>query len=149
MTSQQKRLPHIGPTVIERLRLTVPAREAIEAAGNRVTVDATPDGPRYTVNLVRPPPGLVVVAISGTSEIGIRRADEPEYPGECPAAWWDIGQWVPCPTCGHALLWCEAGFVPGWRICLSGHASQLSADGRTAERHPGQDAATVRATVRL
>lgn len=59
---------------------------------------------------------------------------------------YDRGAWMGCPTCGAALLWCEAGFVPGWRICLGGHAVQLSEDGRVATRHPEQDAATLRST---
>ncbi len=95
---------------------------------------------------MRPPAGLVVVAISGSSELGVRLEDEPEYPGECPAAWWSLGAWVGCPACGFALLWCEAGFVPGWRVCLAGHAVQLAGNGRSAVWHAAQDGATLRAT---
>jgi hypothetical protein len=142
-----KRLPHLVPPVVEDLRLTIPAREAVEGE-NRVIVQDTPDGPRYDVQLVRPPAGLEVVSIIGTGEIGVRLEGEPEYPGEHEAAWWHRGAWVGCPECGHALLWCEAGFVPGWRVCLAGHAVQLSGDGRSAERQPAHDAATLRATKR-
>ncbi|MDE3097253.1 MAG: hypothetical protein KGK07_14790 [Chloroflexota bacterium] len=68
---------------------------------------------------------------------------EPPYPGEWPEGkgitWWERDMWTPCPTCGAALLWCEAGAVPGWRICLAGHACQLADDGRSAKRHAAHD----------
>ncbi len=149
------RLPHLAPPVIERVRLTVPAREAIERGdGHAVHVDTTQGmgASLYDVTLVRPPRGLVYVLIGHGAEQhhGVRLDVEPEYPGEWPdgqgTSWWERGALVPCPTCGYALLWCEAGYVPGWRICLAGHASQLSADGRTAKRHARQDASTLAAT---
>ena len=151
------RLPHLVPNVITDLRLTIPAREALRAAGNSVT-PGNPIGPMlapgYAVQLLTPPPGLVLVLIGQGDEQhrGVRGADEPPYPEEWPdgqgIAWWERGDWTPCATCGAALLWCEVGFVPGWRVCLSGHASQLSGDGRAVERHAEQDAATLRATER-
>jgi hypothetical protein len=166
-------LPHLRPSTVEHLRLTLRAREALCRAGNRVIVDSgslvgqrvTEHSPSidgtYSVEIISPPPGIVVCLIGISSQApgwrpedgeqhrGLRLDDEPPYPGEWPAGtvpWWEIGEWVPCPTCGAALLWCEAGFVPGWRICLSGHASQLSGDGKRAKRHAAQDASTLLAT---
>lgn len=145
-----KRLGHLRAPVYTDLRLTIPAREALEALPDNVCLATwTPSGPRYAVTLVRPPVGLVVVRfVNGTSDTGLRLDSEPEYPCECPAAWYEHGSWVPCPEagCGFALMWCEAGFVPGWRVCLGGHASQLSGDGRRAERMVSHDAAMLRAT---
>jgi hypothetical protein len=153
------RLLHLAPPVIERLRLTIPAREAIERASaeNRILLAGEIGGmaaPLYSVELVRPPvPALVLAHVGrgvGEQSNALRCADEPAWPGEWPegeaVSCWDRGDWVPCPTCGYSLLWCEAGFVPGWRVCLAGHACQLSDDGRSAERHPKQDGATLRAT---
>lgn len=133
---------------------TYPAREALEREGNRV---AATDTVRYgvtlySVELVRPPEGLRLVLIGHGAEQyhGLRLGSEPEYPGEWPdgegIAWHEHGQLVACPECGHALLWCEAGYVPGWRICLAGHAVQLSGDGRSAERRPKSDRGTLETT---
>ncbi len=69
---------------------------------------------------------------------GLRLQSEPAYPGEWAGvvcvAWWERGDWVPCPHhgCGAPLVWYEAGYVPGYRICLWGHHAQLSRDGRRA-----------------
>jgi hypothetical protein len=63
----------------------------------------------------------------------------PEYPGEWPQsaiAWHEHGQWVPCPSCGASLIWHEAGYVPGYRLCTrpaGGHHVQLAADGRSGK----------------
>ncbi len=134
-TKSVARSPKAAPTVLEGLRLTIPAREALEAH-NRVEATATAPGepPRWCVTLVRPPPGLVLVALEGRA-LALRMADEPPYPGERAGdtAWWERGAWVPCPTCGAALAWYEAGYVPGYRVCLEGHHAQLAGDGLSAK----------------
>lgn len=128
----------IVPRICEGLRLTIPVREALEHEGNRVTETVTPNGLQYTVELRRPPAGIVLCLIGHRAEqhYGLRMVNEPEYPGEWPdgqgVAWHEWGEWVPCPKCGAALVWNEAGYVPGYRICLKGHHVQLSEDGRTA-----------------
>lgn len=139
--------------IISPVRLTIPAREALLAAGNDVG-SLPPSGatyPLYTVTLLRPPPGLVVVECGephgpyGARHhlLGLRLASEPEFPYESPAAWYDRGALVPCPECGAALVWAEAAFVPGWRLCLGGgHACRLSGDGRQAIRQTDMDAST-------
>lgn len=84
------------------------------------------------------PAGLVAVLIDGDEQYrGLRMRDEPPFPGEWHdggVAWYERGQWVPCPVprCGRALVWYEAGYVPGYRICTRGHHAQLSRDGRSA-----------------
>lgn len=183
----------IAPPVYERLRTTIPTREALLANGNTVERDGDGGGmwPTYRVTLVRPPPGIVLCLVGRGRDQGhaLRMPDEPEYPGEwrqpigppkppCPPhafgcdvwddawmdghgtprpcscgaaaqieewkalpepatepagiAWHEFGAWVPCPTCGAALVWYEAGYVPGYRVCVRGHHAQLSADGRSA-----------------
>lgn len=144
---------HVQPPVYDRLRMTIPVREALErrtrdalGAGNEVWLDDLPPSAclpghsTYSVRLVRPPLGIVEVLIGHGNEQhrGLRLDSEPEYPGEWPedsgaVAWHERGQWVPCPVCGAALVWYEAGYVPGYRICLRQHHAQLSSDGRSAK----------------
>lgn len=123
--------------VYDGLRLTIPAKEALEKAGNRITETATSTGTRYAVEVSRPPYGIVMCLIGQGNDQhhGLRLENEPAYPGEWPesaVAWYERGEWVPCPQCGAALVWFEAGYVPGYRICTVGHHVQLSEDGRTA-----------------
>ena len=155
---------HLVAPQIE-IRLTIPAREAIERAwaqapeaqvrargGLRAVkneIDRPPSAAGIPVVTLRTPPtGLTIVTVQceGVQTLGARTVEDGQWPVEFEAPWWDRCAWVPCPTCGATLLWCENGFVPGWRICLSGHACQLSGDGRTAKRHASQDASTLRST---
>lgn len=132
-----------APPVYGPLRLTIPAREALERAGNIVTRVADIAGcPAYSVELRRPPPeGVEICLIDYGAERyaeqhrGIRLAVEPPYPGEFSGgiSCWERGDWVPCPRCGGALVWYEAGYVPGYRLCTKGHHAQLSSDGRAAK----------------
>lgn len=136
--------------IIEHVRLTVPAREALERAGNEIVEDGrwsappSASGSTYRVTMRRPPGGieLVLIGHGEAQHHALRLTIEESYPGEWPivgVAWHERGYLVPCPECGTGLQWNEAGYVPGWRICLRGHAAQLSEDGRSAERHPAYD----------
>lgn len=100
------------------LRLTIPAREVLKVHGATVTPEPPEDGiPLYTVELgAKVPPGLVAVRIVGSYHIALRTADEPEYPGEVPTLWENV-DFAPCPKCGAPLVWYEAGYVPGYRVC--------------------------------
>lgn len=128
-----------APPSYASLRLTNPAQEALKKTGNeaRCTGDGT-----WTVTLTGTiPKGLVLVFIDATPQgLGLRMADEPPYPREFPeaVAWYERGEFVPCPSrgCGRALVWYEAGYVPGYRICTAGHHVQVSEDGRSAARVP-------------
>lgn len=146
-------LPHLVPSEHDHLRLSAGARSALLDAGNLVICLKGAPAPLvlYSLELRRPPAGIVLCAIADLwpPSRGLRMATEPPFPNELhpsAIAWSEHGEWVGCPTCGAALLWCEQGFVPGWRVCLEGHAVQLSSDGRSAKRHASQDVATVRAT---
>jgi len=114
-------------------RLTVLAREALLAAGATITPAEPPQmldqltgawtpstAPHWRVQLGhRCPAGLIVTQEYGSPALCIRRQDEPEWPGgEVPAAWQQLDL-TPCPTCGSALVWYEAGYVPGYRVCAS------------------------------
>lgn len=105
------------------LRLTIPAQEALVAGGNVVAEEAGPhdaDSVTYTVTLSGTvPAGLVFAQGMRGTDRGLRLKGEPEYPWEktdC-AAWWDRLAFEPCPKCGAALIWYEAGYAPGYRIC--------------------------------
>ena len=127
--------------VYEPLRISVPAREALERAGNRVEPSDS-DGigaPLYRVILSRPPAGLVFCCVNrgrGEPDAALRLAAEPAYPDERPeaASWAERGDWVPCPSCGASLVWYEAGYVAGYRVCSRRpyHHAQLGSDGRSA-----------------
>lgn len=130
-----------APPTVEGVRITIPAREALVAAGNVVEqIDDSPTGyALFRVTIHRPPHGIVEVLIGNGNDQchGLRLDDEIAYPGEWPhgkgISWWERGRWVGCPTCEQALVWYEAGYVPGHRICLRGHHADLGTDGRTAQ----------------
>lgn len=134
-----------APPVYEDLRITIPAIERLEAAGNAVTTSiAQPVGPmRYSVELTGIVPRGLVLCLVGHGDHqhrALRCDDEQAYPQEWPAdsgaiAWHERGDWTPCPhpKCGRALVWYEAGYVPGYRLCTRGHHAQLSTDGRAAK----------------
>ncbi len=120
---------HMGITLSprENVRLTIPAREALQAAGARVT----PEPPRadghqtYTVVMsTTMPAGLMAVQTviestpSGVESTlpGLRLENEPPYPIEYPDYWLQL-DYTPCPICAAPLVWYEAGYVPGYRVC--------------------------------
>lgn len=126
--------------LIEGVRMTIPVREALERAGNAIRQGR--EAHVWDVELSRPVSLVVVqtlepipgVMYGGSPRVALRLEEEPEYPQEHAAAWWDRGAWVACPSCGAALVWYEAGYVPGYRICLGEHRhhAQLSGDGLSA-----------------
>lgn len=137
-------LSHLAAPAYE-IRLTIPAREALERRGN--SIDRPPSSPGTPIVILRHPPRHMCVVQTAEGLAG-RMPEEPPWPGERDADVWDRRAWVPCPQrgCGAALLWCEAGYVPGWRICLAGHASQFGADSLAAKRQRQHDASTLHTT---
>lgn len=113
----------------EKVRLTVPAREALEAVGASITpepLDKEIGMPTYTVEMYyRVPAGLVAVATEVKPMTGygclhvtsLRMETEPPYPAEIEADYWTRLDFTPCPKCGAPLIWYEAGYVPGYRVC--------------------------------
>jgi len=134
MASDRAAAPVYGP-----LRMTVPVREALAQAGNIVRAsEPTADGQhQWEVTLTRPVPVvLCLIGHGGSQHRGLRLADEPRYLQEwndSAIAWHERGDWIGCPKCGGALVWYEAGYVPGYRLCTRGHHALLSADGRAAK----------------
>lgn len=98
-------------------RMTIAAREAL------IGVSTIRDNAYYYQT---PPPGIVVV-LAPVNEDGApasgyapayRFANEPQFAWERA----NTGMWLeidltPCPKCGAALVWYEAGYVPGYRVC--------------------------------
>lgn len=112
-----KRSQFEGGAIRTDTRMTIPAREALER------VSTVRDDAYY---YQRPPVGVVTVLApmieAGAPTMGrmvaLRLADEPPFPGEIanPDMWMEV-ELTPCPKCGAALVWYEAGYVPGYRVC--------------------------------
>lgn len=104
----------IAPVVYET-RATIPAIEALREAG--ATIVAV-DNNEYQITLgPQMPKGIVAVDVFGSFNGCIRMEHEPEYPmGEHPNYWRQV-DFTPCPVCGAPVVWYEAGYVPGYRVC--------------------------------
>lgn len=114
----------------ERVRMTIPAREALEAEGAEVVPETgfLPGVPTFTVTLgEHVPKGLVAAhtRIKIPADrfgyyvlVSLRMENEPPWPGEVTDGdIWDRLDYVPCPRCRAPLIWYEAGYVPGYRVC--------------------------------
>ena len=106
-----------GGAIPVSTRMTIPAREAI-AAVSKVEAGAYYYG--------QPPIGLLWVLVPpmepgshpGSYMPALRLAWEPPYPGEREDTdMWRAADVARCPKCGAALVWYEAGYVPGYRVC--------------------------------
>ena len=62
------------------------------------------------------PKGIVAVHINAAPWLALRMDNEPEYPQEFPDYWASV-DFTPCPKCGAPVVWYEAGYVPGYRVC--------------------------------
>ena len=95
-------------------RATIPVVEALRAAGAQV--DCLPvAGYKITLGDTMPA-GIVASHHNDEPRMVLRMADEPEYPGEHIDYWLQV-DWTPCPVCGAPVIWYEAGYVPGYRVC--------------------------------
>jgi len=98
-------------------RATIPVVEALRDVGSVVTPQVSPNQSVYTINLGdQMPTGIITVGINEYPGLGLRMENEPDYPIEYPSYWNQI-DWTPCPVCGAPVVWYEAGYVPGYRIC--------------------------------
>lgn len=106
----------IAPVVYEA-RATIPVVEALQASGASVVPLQLPRI-GYTITLGdKMPVGIVAVHLNGSSpQIALRLDDEPEYPMEHPE-YWSTVDFTPCPVCAAPVIWYEAGYVPGYRVC--------------------------------
>lgn len=105
--------------ITHTVRATIPAIEALAAAGATVESIGTSSDPAYRVTLGKMmPAGIIACTVNGPPYVDacLRLAIEPEYPGEF-ADYWRQVDWTPCPVCGAPVVWYEAGYVPGYRVC--------------------------------
>lgn len=104
--------------VHSNVRLTIPAREALERSGATIIPEPGQLYQLYSVELgATLPSGIVATRIINESHLALRLDIEPEYPGEIGHAYWEQLNFTPCPKCGAPLVWYEAGYVPGYRVC--------------------------------
>jgi len=105
----------VEPPTYTGLRLTIPVREALASCGATITAEADN---RYAVTLAGTvPAGIIATYIGGQWGVALRLENEPEYPNEIGHAYWEQVAFTPCPKCGAPLIWYEAGYVPGYRVC--------------------------------
>ena len=96
-------------------RATIPAAEALEAAG--ATLEPMSGGIGYRITLGhKMPTNLVACRLNGSPSLGLRCANEPEFPGEIHDYWATV-DFTPCPVCGSPVVWYEAGYATGYRVC--------------------------------
>ena len=110
----------LEPQAFTGVCLTPAAQEALSAAGARLLPESDPRGPisTHTVLLgVSVPEGLVATRFAQSDGLGIRMKDDAPFDDEIGHAYWEQAHFLPCPECGAPLVWYEAGFVPGYRVC--------------------------------
>lgn len=94
---------------------TIPAIEALRAASASVERNSLPCG-LVTITLgSRMPPNIIAVS-TPDHDICLRTKQEPPYPQERPNFWLQA-DFLPCPVCSAPVVWYEAGYVPGYRVC--------------------------------
>ena len=119
IVSQDRCGLHHPPKIIEPItrlaRATIPAVEALQAAGATVVQAQAPGVYEITLG-DRMPDGIVAVHLNEQPHLGLRLLSELAYPVEYPDYWGQV-DWTPCPECQAPLLWYESGYVPGYRVC--------------------------------
>lgn len=103
----------LGGGIPVNARMTIPAREALRK------VSVVKNNHFY---FSRPPQDMISVLVRAMDGYGYEQAFrltiEPPYPNEMPDDnMWTEAMLTPCPKCGAALVWWEAGYVPGYRVC--------------------------------
>ena len=115
--------------VRNRVRMTDAVRSALLRAGAIIEPETVPnapaDIPSWRVQLGREMPRGIVAKMVHTAEAGslltLRMDDESVADTDTDAEgdYWVQLDWTPCPTCGAPLVWYEAGYVPGYRVCAA------------------------------
>lgn len=102
------------------VRATIPVIESLVRHGAVCDRVLTPHGQVYHVCIGESmPEGIVATTVGGPPYVDacLRMSYEPGYqPFEYPDMWVQ-GAWLPCPACGAPVVWYEAGYVPGYRVC--------------------------------
>jgi len=99
--------------IVTTARATIPVVEALQAAG--ATVEPLEVGYQITLGGTMPA-GIVAKHHNDAPHVVLRMKDEPEYPGEHTDYWVQV-DWTPCPVCSAPVVWYEAAYVPGYRVC--------------------------------
>lgn len=108
-------LAGIAP-VTYQVRATSPAVEALLRARAIVIPLGLPEiGYQITLG-PKMPSGIIACHLNGDPWVGIRMSNEPRFPGEQFDYWLQV-DFLPCPKCGAPVVWYEAGYVPGYRVC--------------------------------
>lgn len=106
----------MGPITYE-VRATIPVLEAIMKAGGLSAPLRLPMGGHKIVLGDTMPEGIIAVHLNASEpRIGLRLESEEEYPQEFPDYWAQV-DFTPCPVCQAPVVWYEAGFVQGYRVC--------------------------------
>jgi hypothetical protein len=98
-------------------RATIPVVEALQQAGAIVEPLRSPDG-GYSITLGDTMPEDIIAVHLNHSDprIGLRLGSEDPYPQEHPDYWATVN-FTPCPVCKAPVVWYEAGYVSGYRVC--------------------------------
>lgn len=133
---EHKHMRFLAGAITVDMRMTIPAREALQR------VSEVHDGRYYYTT---PPTGIVPVLAPALDSMGympaLRCENEPDYPGEQPNNdMWLAVDLMPCPRCGAALVWYEAGYVPGYRVCAGPHHHHYIAAAHNYDLDPSQSA---------
>ena len=113
-------------SLVYKARATIPAIEALQKAGATVeplsdrcqlSADSFQHGYRIILGDMMPE-GIVAIHLNQPPYMGLRLAIEPPYPGEFPDYWRQV-DFTPCPVCAAPVVWYEAGYVPGYRVCTN------------------------------
>ena len=104
-------------TVVHAVRATIPVLEAVlQAGGSYVPLVNTDNGYLITLSDKMPACIIAVHLNRSTPRIGLRLESEERYPQEFPD-YWETVNFTPCPVCQAPIVWYEAGYVPGYRVC--------------------------------
>lgn len=126
-----RRLP---PAPLDQPEDETPWRDDPSASDWR-PCEAAPSSPIWEILRARPAPtepeeGAIRRNLDGTGE---RRYRAWRMPRRNPADAWSAITNCPCPVqgCGQTLVWYEAGYVPGYRVCMAAKADTGSYDARS------------------
>jgi hypothetical protein len=101
--------------------MTPLVKSVLEEAGAEITLEPDPwpgrEGECQVIMGTVMPEGLIAVGLPTIGGSMLRMASEPPLPDEIIDKGYFPLDWTPCPECGAPLMWAEAGYVPGYRIC--------------------------------
>lgn len=107
---------HRGLRFTARLPADTPLRPGARAELARVAIAQPPDA---DWEFRRAPAGAWVSVLTERG-VGLRLADELPFEDEfedTPGDAWLAATVAACPRCGAAIVWYEAGYAPGYRVC--------------------------------